>query len=411
MKLRTMLFGTAVSVLASTTLANAVEKHKSATESTKFKIEVNKSVKKVSPKAKKIIVAKNACSAFGDDFFTIPGTSSCIKIYGKVMATAINGSADDLTIFERQKHTDVTNEGRLGVESLTASALGNIHTRFEVRGKLGMGKGYANDGVNGNHLNATIHFAYAEVGGLRFGVDESIFNYWANNFGGVEHDGALNPLAGSTVDAISYTASNKKGLSAIVGLERYQHVVVPPHVANILNKQTDNASLVAGIKYQQPWGDLIGVAAYDANFKTSSAKIRLDKNINSQFNVFALAAVKSFKDPYKKINDDSFERLNALSPYGDWDGKWEAIAGATYTINPKLAFNTQLGYTQAKTSSAAASLVYTIAKGFTITPEISYMAWDDTTKVNLNRNSVTLAKNRLQGKHQVTGLIKLAYKF
>lgn len=388
MKLKTLLLGTAAIMLASATSANAVKAH-SATPSVK--------------NAKKnIVVAKNACSAFGDDFFNIPGTSSCIKIYGKIVANISSNKSPS----EVEHHIDSYSQGRLGFEAMTPSNLGNMHLRFEARGDVN----FVNDKDEAlTRKPNTIHFAYAEVGGLRFGIDESIFNYWADNFGTVENDGALNPRAGEPLEAISYTLSNKKGFSGILGLERYgQDMVFKDHVVDLAKyKQTGNASIIAGAKYQQPWGAIIGVAAYDGNFKKASAKLRIEKNINNKFNVFALGAYKSVKDDLTIVpsNAKAFHRESALSPYGDWDGKWEAIAGASYILTPNLAFNTQLGYTEAKTASASAGFAYQIAKGFTITPELAYMHWGD------NEKTDKLEESDLKGKHAVSGLVKLSYKF
>ncbi|MCF3424418.1 porin, partial [Escherichia coli] len=85
---------------------------------------------------------------------------------------------------------------------------------------------------------------------------------------------------------------------------------------------------------------------YDGFYNKSSGKLRVDGHINNRLSIFGLAAVKSIKDSYG-LNEDNttFTRYSTWSPYGDWDGKWEAMIGGAYVVNPKVTFNAQAGYT------------------------------------------------------------------
>src|SRR5699024_5883196 len=122
----------------------------------------------------------------------------------------------------------------------------------------------------------------------------------------------------------------------------------------------ESASLVGGLKCTQDWGDLIALGAYDSYYSSSSFKLRIDNKINSRLNLFALAALKSMKDSYALLHmnlhtDDvetaigGFTRFSNWSRYGDWDGAWQTMIGGSYIYSPQLIFNTQLGYSAAKT--------------------------------------------------------------
>lgn len=425
MKIKTILLGAAATLLATASCAYATEAMYH-THKPKKHVVITHVVKK------KTIVVANACSILGSDLINIPGTSTCIKIYGQVSGTVFGGStlsATEIGVMkdqkEDEKHTGLNSEARIGLESYAPSSMGPIHARIEARGNLRNGLGYLSYGthfpngapvVYGQNAHLNIHYAYAELGGLRLGVDETIFNYWANNFSGVENDSILNPTAGASLNAISYTFSNRKGVSAILGLEssdRTEKVASKKQDfdGSIHNStKPETASLVAGIKFDQAWGDIIGLVAYDGYYKKSSGKLRVDGHINNRLSIFGLAAVKSIKDSYG-LNEDNttFTRYSTWSPYGDWDGKWEAMIGGAYVVNPKVTFNAQAGYTAAKTAAVSADFVYEIAKNFTITPELSYVAWNDDKEIK-NTEGVVL-KNNLKGKHEVQTMLKLRYKF
>lgn len=397
------------------------------------------------------IVRKNACSAFGGNYINIPGTSTCINIYGKISSSAVSGRSVLRSglfwnnLLPPKRRVGINSAAKLGFESFSKSSVGNVHTRIELRGNLGFGLGYINDvnqdtgfanSYHGNNLNSQIHFAYIDVGAWRFGVDESIFNYWANNFGNVENDSTLNPMANTPADAISYKFNIRHGLSGIVGLERSTSALpaieiastnkVNSYTLHMINNHNQNANLVAGIKYESKWGDMYGLAAYDGTYRKASIKLRADHNINKRFNIFGLVAFKAIDDMYipvkvakvnnqTTVNDFAFLRYSQLSPYGDWGGKWEAVAGASYILNPKTTFNAQLGCTEANTVAASANMVYQLAKNFTLTPELSYVAWHDNSthhaSINGEAATTTILHNVLNGEHELQALVKLCYKF
>ncbi len=423
MKIKNILLGTAATLLATASCAYATE----AAHKTRRHVVVKPVTKKT------VVVVNNACSIFGPGLINIPGTNTCIKIYGQISGTVFGGStlsATEIGVMkdqkEDEKHTGLNSEARIGLESYVPSSMGPIHARIEARGNLRNGLGYLSYGahfpngspvVYGQNAHLNIHYAYAELGALRLGVDESIFNYWTNNFGGVENDSILNPAAHTPLNAISYRFSNHKGMSAIIGLESSDRAISSLNEFNDYYHSIHNsnkpeaASLIAGVKFEQNWGDVIGVAAYDSYFKKSSAKIRIDRNINNRLNVFGLAAVKTIKDTfsYDDATMGKFSRYSNWSPYGDWDGKWEAMIGGAYVVNPNVTFNAQAGYTEAKTAAASANFVYEVAKNFTVTPELSYISWNDDKTLNFYKHIV--AESNLKGRHEVQAMLKICYKF
>lgn len=404
----------------------------------KKKVVVNTPVKKVIVKAPVVAnTVLRSCNAFGPGYFTIPGTSTCLKFNGRLLGDLMLGStlnADYFTTFKTKTdaRAGISFQGRLGASTMTKTSLGNLHTYAELRGGYGSGLGFIGladqEKREAESNNVKIHFAYAEIGGVRFGIDESIFNTWTGVFGAVENNTILNPLVGTVMGTVNYTFNAKNGVSAIIGAETYNksvdklqrdgHTTVadPRRLGEDLN-------LVAGVKYAQGWGDIIAAAAYDGYYESLSGRLRVDGKINDRMTLWAMASVKNLKDhlivPTVKdangnesvdplFNTVYFLRNSVRSPYADWDGRWQGLVGGTYKITPKADFNAQLGFTSVNTVAASADIEYKLANGFVIVPELSYVAWHDNTSLVDGSNTRT---NFLKGKHEIQALLHVEYKF
>jgi len=301
--------------------------------------------------------AVKACDAFGQGYFYIPGTDTCIKLHGYVRTDMQAG--DQMYVrkygdMHRHSWDDIT---RLTtrISTATQTELGVLRSFVQFRHDWEAGGGTKwdwreNNGNGDGTDNPTIRYGYFQLGGLRIGLDETIFATWPGFYGNVINDDANNPMSETTrvIDA-SYTWTGKNGLSAIIGAEQssntdamddygdagndmtggdsgdkfrgQQYLLgMPGHIVHG-NRNTDrwafrftkdgvkyheisqqskdyNLYYVTGIKYAKDWGDLIGVAGYDPYWGSLGVKARIDVNISKKWSAFLMGGYKSVDDYY-----------------------------------------------------------------------------------------------------------------
>ncbi len=99
---------------------------------------------------------------------------------------------------------------------------------------------------------------------------------------------------GYRTNLISYTFKGGNGFSAIVSFEEggntdsNEDVTIKDYMSHV----------VGGLKYEQSWGKIAGVVAYDARNEEWAGKVRGDVNITDQFSVWLQGAYESNDDHY-----------------------------------------------------------------------------------------------------------------
>lgn len=144
------------------------------------------------------------CPQYGAGFFVVPGTTSCLKIVGRVRADYIFNN--DL------RRTDAKNtfraRGYFGYDHRTATEYGLLRTY--VRGFIGRDNagGYA----------PVLEYAFIQFGGLTVGRVTPIFEHgYANLFNGSGSFGGFSDIA--YVNTFGYTFQFGGGFSASVALD------------------------------------------------------------------------------------------------------------------------------------------------------------------------------------------------
>ena len=146
------------------------------------------------------------CTAYGEGFFYIPGTDSCLRVGGRVRA--------DYRYVEPFTRTEdaigFRARGRLNIDHRTATEYGMLRTyiRYELT---------QNSGVFGDDTVA-VRQAYVQFAGLTAGRTVSFFtdpNLPAPNFGDLRFDDPAN----ADVMLLAYTHTFGNGFSATVSLE------------------------------------------------------------------------------------------------------------------------------------------------------------------------------------------------
>lgn len=366
------------------------------------------------------------CDAYGKGYFYIPGTETCMRLSGSVRTDFVGGG-----------NINATTEDELNKKRKTYGASSRLTLVFQAASETEMGtlRSYAKifsswgDGKNG--AGARLSAAYIELGGFRVGLDDTIFNSWTGGYGNVLNDDSVAPAGTTRTNFISYTFNGDSGFSAIIGVEVGNNADSLPSVKetkeignNYIEKdgklvpvtndtlpskgiKNYTPNVVLGIKFMQQWGGFSAVAAYDAYYKKWAGKVRADFNVNDRFNLWVMAGYKNGVDYYTENANGELSRYSTTI-YANWGGKWAAWAGGTYKLTPKADLNAQVSYSAVKTFATSVNIAYTLVPGFVITPELTYVSWNDDRIV---KDAHENEKRLFHGKSAFQGMIRLQRSF
>ncbi|WP_375692784.1 porin [Bartonella sp. AP213QHHD] len=360
------------------------------------------------------------CDAYGKGYFYIPGTETCMRLSGNVRTDFIGGD-----------NIDATTETELRDKRKTYGASSRLTLVFQAASETEMGtlrsyaRIYSSWGDGNDKAGARLAAAYIELGGFRVGLDDTIFNSWTGGYGNVLNDDSIAPAGTTRTNFISYTFSGDSGFSAIIGAELGNNADSLPGITGYYIDKDDKLvsitegtlpskaiknytpNVVLGIKFMQKWGGFSAVAAYDAYYKKWAGKVRADFNVNDRFNLWVMAGYKNGLDYYTVNANDELSR-KSTTIYANWGGKWAAWAGAIYKLTPKANLNAQVSYSAVKTFATSVNITYTLVPGFVITPELTYVSWNDDRVVTDKNND---EKHLFNKKSAFQGMIRLQRSF
>lgn len=383
------------------------------------------------------------CDAYGAGYFYIPGTQTCMRISGNVRSELRGGENGGARVRGDIKRDTYAYRARATMNFQTASEtdLGTLRTLVQLRYQWQGGGEYSRrfDFTKSGAAGASspdltqLRFAYIELGGVRVGLDESIFNHWTGYHGAVLNDDIVSPMLYTRTSVISYTFNAGNGFSAILGLEQgneelsnqgYTFGYRGGHRSKTLSSKIDDytPNVVGGLKFVQGWGGVSGVVAYDSYYEKWSGKARLNVNVNDQLSLWVMGGYKSADDYYNidlSFGQNGSTVLNGggrrygvyrliNSIYGDWGGHWAVWGGSTYKLNDKTRFNSQLSYDQTKTFAASVDVQYQLIPGLTVTPEVNYVHWDDGYSATSGADQYV---SSMKGQHAVQGMVRLQRTF
>ncbi|KQR78001.1 porin [Rhizobium sp. Leaf341] len=295
------------------------------------------------------------CDAFGEGFFYIPGTETCLKIGGYVRndnnlgESAYSGEDLDWSPFTR---------GTLTLDARNDTEFGELRSFIEMRSE-------ASDGESTTYINS----AYIMLGGFMAGFNDSRYDLFLNSAGNIINDDVID-YTGDRTNQVSYQWGGDKGFSAFIGVEEGGG----SYDTGFAGRPVDDyqaAHPLAGARIQEDWGGLFIIGGYDPDAEAFGGKVRGDIVFNDVFKIFIMAGYQSDWN-----NDKGPGDTRRRNYYGPWNGDWAAWGGFTATVNEKTSVNGQVAYEQDGTLATALNMEYMIVDNFKVQPEFNYTKFD-----------------------------------
>ncbi|KAA6206604.1 MAG: porin [Candidatus Tokpelaia sp.] len=402
-----------------------------------------------------------ACDAFGQGYFYIPGTNSCLRISGYLRADNKGGDGVYAMTYgdRRGKSYDWLMRATLRVHTASQTEWGPLRTFMELRSDWHNGsEGNTPDDNSGGDLR----FGYIELGGLRVGIDETIFAYWTGYYGNMISDDIMNPTDKRT-NVIAYTFNHETGFSAILGFEQGNtydgNGTIPGDLGRSISDGADNTldgsknggyrfrsdgskhykelssqthdytpNIVGGLKYEKNWGSIAGVIGYEPYYSEWEGKIRLDANLTNRLSLFAMGGYKSMEDYYNldtSYGDDGariigyradgsaikryglYRQVN--SNFGDWGGHGIYWLGGTYKFSHKTSLNFQNAYGEDRSFAHSTNITKDIVDGLTLVCEVTYKTWHN--KYGRHQANGDEYRLSLKDKEALQGAVRLQRSF
>lgn len=295
------------------------------------------------------------CDAYGEGFFYIPGSETCLKIGGYVRNEIATG--DDVywggTIDGFKTKTRAT----LRFDARNETELGTLRSNLEMR--------FEN---TSSGAKSYVSEALIELGGFSVGLADSLFANWTWAAGNVVYDDVIYYSGDRTMQA-SYTHDFGNGFSAMIGAEEGtgSWELETVNALGVASRQWFDLRadglphLIAGVKYEQDWGTFFGMAAYDTRYDAWALKARVNLEVSEAISLFFMGSYQS--DPARP------------NYYGSWYGDWALWGGVSAKISEKATFNGQVVFEENGTWATSLNVAYEVAPGFKITPEFNYTAF------------------------------------
>lgn len=302
------------------------------------------------------------CETYGEGFFRTGQESICLRLGGALRYDITAGhDIDDGT---RGRYWQSKTKFFLEADSRSETELGTLKSYAEMEFVFS----------NGEDKGADFSDLYIELGGLKIGYSDSIYEAWFDWDNGIINDDTVN-YSGDMTPFISYSKILGNGVSFIIGAETgaetdLSFVTSDDDNIRIQVEETHDYRIagymphvVGGIKYEAERSIVTIAAGYDAKIHEVGIKGRLDYRLTDATGVFAMLGYQT-----------NGEKRNY---YGNWNGNYAAWAGFFTEINPKTVFNFQIAREEQGTWAMAADFDFAVLPGLIVTPELSYTSFSE----------------------------------
>jgi hypothetical protein len=304
------------------------------------------------------------CNAYGDGYFYIPGTETCLKIGGMVRTeggwyNAYNPGAGG------NRGTYWHTRNQLQIDTASDTEYGPLKTNTV----------YRFDWNDGGATTSKLLWANISLGGFLVGKLDSQYNLYVGYAGNVVNDDLIydGPYE---LNQITYNYDADNGFTAVASLEdSYSGNDITTYGGAWRQAKSDHyaPNAVLGLGYMAGNFGFKIVGGYDSTVKEGAIKARVD----ADFGVFKAFLMGGYNTDGSKLNQYAGSNLDASAcPVGRGDlcgwRSWAVWSGVTIPVNDNLAANVQLAYSDSKIFEATANVQFRPVKGLQVTPEITY---------------------------------------
>lgn len=320
-------------------------------------------------------IDETVCDGYGEGYSTIPGTDTCLRIGGYVRYDGGFGDTAGLdTDDPSDGGADTWNQNvRFALNTYTSAEtdLGTLSSFVEARFNYGNDFDPDDplfDGPAAQTASSTItlNFAWIELGGVRLGKGETLFDTFTGYGGAVIADTLVGGYGPFDTNFVSYTY-DEEGVpfSAAISLEQGDQSFplddYLPHVALGLGYDAGAVLLRASVAQDVRDGDEAGGTAF---------KLRADVPIGGEdagASVFAMGLLGENASGYTTWST------------GDADDETASVMlGHSMQVADRVATNSQVQWVQGNGDgddvyNVVANLAWDLVNGFAITPELHWV--------------------------------------
>ncbi|MTI00611.1 porin [Roseibium sp. RKSG952] len=203
------------------------------------------------------------CDVYGNRFYYIPGTDTCLRVGGRVRAD-----------FRFKNFGDAPNDwSERDDDGVEFRARGYLYLDSRTQTEFGILRSYTSmymTDTSGSE-SFTLEYGYIQWGGLTFGYTDSYFDFWT----GFALEMQLETYTDLTSTLFAYTAAFGDGFSATVSVEdatfRETNLIAPGTVDDGYAGQ-NWPDIVANLRVDRDWGaaQVMG-ALHNVRFQNPSA--------------------------------------------------------------------------------------------------------------------------------------------
>nr|WP_321458130.1 porin [uncultured Cohaesibacter sp.] len=318
------------------------------------------------------------CDAYGAGYFFIPGTDTCMKIFGSVTFGATSESFMTGKTRTNDRLYNFYTETTLRFQLMEETEYGTLMARMEYDDES---TNVTNGGVAG--AGTAIDKAWLQLGGLYAGLTDSALDF---NAGPVYDDFGYGY---GDVNTIGYRASLGNGVTATIALEEYDGN------ANSLGGGARQSvpALVASLAVKQGWGSaVIGAGVNQVRYASAAFDTDMGWTIGGEveFNLME-GLTLGLAGGYGMGNNSYLGDFQVLAggytgAAGTLNANYAASAGLTYAFadNISLALDAGMEYYNDRSATnydslhwgVSTQLSYTPVKNLTVAARVGYQKTD-----------------------------------
>ena len=289
------------------------------------------------------------CDAFGEGYFYIPGTETCLKFGGYLRVDIAGGDPNDQDTFPGGGGDSWFTRSRMNfrISTATDTEYGALKTYAETE--------FERD--DNTDVVTDLEIGTIELAGFLVGYVDTLYTAFTGDAGNTINDYYDVNYGDFHQTQIRYTYDPGNGFMAAISLEDDSD----PSSSGVddADEPDDNyvPDIIAAVGYVTDPFKARLVGAYDSSMEAGAIKLRLDGTIGD-LSVFAMGGWNTDGD---RVNN-----------YAQWDGAWAAWIGASYVLTEKATINASMNFDEGGDVEGALNIAYAIVPGFEIIPELDF---------------------------------------